>query len=182
MISEKQLIKDCQHYKKAAQFELVKRYSPMLMTVSRRYAHDQATAKDILQESFIRIFSNIQNFRPTGSFEAWMRKITVHCALQWLKKRANLNESIVYEINDWHPIEPAVFSRLETEEIIGLIQSLPAGYRAVFNLNIIEGYTHKEISIMLNISESASRSQLTRARKILQKKLNSQKLTKETST
>lgn len=86
MISEKQLIKDCQHGKKSSQYELVRRYSGMLMTVSRRYVSDQASAKDVLQESFIRIFTYIDKFKHTGSFEGWMRRITVRCALQWIGK------------------------------------------------------------------------------------------------
>lgn len=170
MLTEKQLIKDCQGYKKPAQFELVKRYSGILMTVCRRYISDQSAAKDVLQESFIRIFSNINQYKPTGSFEAWMRTITIRCALASLKKRAAKRETVIAEINDTKGIEPAIYAQLETEAIIELIQTLPEHFRAVFNLNIIEGYSHKEIAKLLNIKESTSRAQLTRARKLLQQK------------
>ena len=170
LLTEKQLIKDCQNYKKPAQFELVKRYSGMLMTVCRRYVLDQSSAKDVLQESFIRIFSNINSYKATGSFEAWMRTITIRCALRWLKKRASKKETMITEINDTKIIEPAIFAQMGEEEIIKLVQGLPEGFRAVFNLNIIEGYSHKEIAKLLNITESTSRSQLTRARRMLQKK------------
>ena len=170
MLTEKQLIKDCQAHKKPAQFELVKRYSGMLMTVCRRYITDQSSAKDVLQESFIRIFSNIKQYKSTGSFEAWMRTITIRCALSWLKKRAAKKETVIADINVTLSVKPAVFAQMETEAIIEVIQTLPEHFRAVFNLNIIEGYSHKEIAKLLNIKESTSRAQLTRARKLLKKK------------
>ena len=142
----------------------------MLMTVCRRYVPDQPSAKDVLQESFIRIFSNINAYKATGSFEAWMRTITIRCALHWLKKRASKKETTITEINDTKVIEPAIYAQMGEEEIIKLVQDLPEGFRTVFNLNVIEGYSHREVAKLLNITESTSRSQLTRARRMLQKK------------
>ena len=168
LLSEVQLIKNCQQYKKKSQFELVKRYSAMLMAVSRRYVHDESIAKDILQESFIRIFTNIDNYQPTGSFEAWMRKITIRCALYWLKKNNFQNEMVTVDELENKTTAPEVFSLFRQEEIFNMIQELPLGFRTVFNLVVIEGFSHKEVAELLNISESTSRSQLARARKILQ--------------
>ncbi len=178
MLSEPQLIKDCQRGKKSSQYELVRRYSAMLMTVSRRYASDEAMAKDILQESLIRIFSQIDKYQPTGSFEAWLRRITVRTALNWLDRKYLRREIMPPEMDDSEGIDPSVFDRLGAEEILSLVQKLPPGFRAVFNLYVIEGYSHQEISDLLQISESASRSQLSRAKKMLQKKFNAHHTTK----
>ena len=169
-MNEKQLITACQEGIKSAQYELVKRYSGMLMSVCRRYVRDESTAKDILQESLIRIFKNIDGYKRLGSFEGWMRKITVRCALGHLDKKHVRRESSVADINSDETTMPLALDNLGVEDIIKLVQDLPPGFRSVFNLNVIEGYNHREISEMLGITESASRSQLTRARQLLQKK------------
>lgn len=174
MILEKQLIKQCQQYKEDAQFELVKRYTAMLMSVSRRYAVDEAMAKDIVQESFLIIFKNINNYRPIGSFEAWMRKITIRCSLKWISQKYYTHEdpTAKYEEN-LSAIEPRIYSQLNTQEILNLIKDLPTGFRVILNLFLIEGYSHKEIAELLGIKESTSRSQLARAKKIVIAKINS---------
>lgn len=180
MLSEEQLIKDCQRGKKTSQYELVKRYSKMLMAACRRYVKDESSAKDVLQETFIRIFTNIKKYEPTGPFENWMRRIAVRCALTALDKTAIKKEIALTAHHLTGSIEPEVYNYLGIETISRLIDELPLGYRTVFNLNVIEGYTHKEISELLQITESASRSQLTRAKKMLQKKIvliNTQKTT-----
>ena len=143
----------------------------MLMTVCRRYASDESIAKDILQESLIKIFKNIDSYKATGSFEGWMRKITVRCALHWLRKSYLEKETQIAEIEDNKGTEPDVWSKLGTEEIIQLIQNLPDGFRTVFNLYTIEGYSHKEIADFLDIGESTSRSQLVKARTMLKQSL-----------
>ena len=172
MKSEKQLIAACARGQKTAQYELVKRYSGMLMTVCRRYTRDTESAKDILQEAFIRIFDKIDTYKHTGSFEAWIRKVTVRCALNWMKLSSNRIFSSVVELEEYIEFEEAsVFDSLGSEEIVTLIQSLPAGFRTVFNLHSVEGYNHREIGEILGITESASRSQLSRARVILRKKV-----------
>ena len=169
-MNEKQLITACQKGIKTAQYELVKRYSGMLMSVCRRYVKDEPTAKDILQESLIRIFKNIDGYKSIGSFEGWIRKITVRCALGYLDKKHVRRESSVADINTDETTLPLALDNLGVEDIIKLVQDLPPGFRSVFNLNAIEGYNHREISEMLGITESASRSQLTRARQLLRKK------------
>ena len=171
--SESQIIKGCQRGKKKSQYALVKRYSPVLMSLCRRYAPDEATAKDMLQESFIRIFANIEKYQPTGSFEGWIKTITTRCALQWLNKHNLRQDLLNFDVCDDTSLEPEVYEKINAEDIILLIRELPVGFRTVFNLHVIEGYSHKEIAEMLEIEESTSRSQLGRARKLLQKRINS---------
>ena len=177
MLSRDELIASCQKGKKESQYELVKRYSGQLMTVCRRYARDNSMAKDILQESFIRIFRNIRQYKPTGSFEGWMHTITVRCALQWIDKshlRHESNAELIPESSQG----PDIYSDLALEDIMGYIQELSPGLRAVFNLNVIEGYSHKEIGELLDIAESTSRANLLRARKTLIKRIESGQLKK----
>lgn len=167
MKPENTLITNCQKGDKRSQFLLVKKYSGMLLTVCRRYARDEAMAYDVLQETFILIFSNIKKYKSTGSFEGWIRQIAINCSLQWIGKSYFKNESPTIEFteSEWH--NPIVFSNLGEEEIIKYIQALPDGYRTVLNLYIIEGFSHKEIAELLNISINTSRTQLMRARKRL---------------
>jgi len=172
VLTEEQIIKGCQSKKKDCQYELVSRYSGMLMTVCRRYSYDEASAKDILQETFIRIFTAIDKYKPTGSFEAWMRKIAVRNSLQWLKKQKIRFAPFNPDERETLSEDPEIFGTLEIESVIEEIQGLTNSLRVVFNLNVIEGYSHKEIAEMLHISESSSRVHLTRARAILQQRLN----------
>lgn len=181
MRSEQEIIRGCQKGNKACQYDLVKQYSGMLMTVCRRYVHDEASAKDVLQNSLIKIFKNIKNYQDTGSFEAWMRKITLRSALDWIGKKCFKVESSVNEMPDDSGFEPEIMSRLHAEEIIRLVQDLSPSLRTVFNLNVIEGYSHKEIAEMLEISESTSRTNLLRARKMLQSKIDKHYLKKNRS-
>ena len=170
MLTELQLIKDCQQGIKSSQYELVKRYGGKLLSVARRYVPDQASAKDILQESLIRIFANIENYKSTGSFEGWMRTITVRCALSHLRKAHRTQEVEMTPSRSYNQgVDPAVYDTMGMEELINLIQQLPNGFRSVFNLREIEGHSHAEIAEILGITESTSRSQLTRAKKILGK-------------
>ncbi len=171
MYSEKQLLENCKKGDKPSQYELVKRFSPSLLTVCRRYTRDDAMAKDVLQETLIRIFKNIDSFQLDKPFGPWARQIAVRSSLQWIQKNYFKRESAV-EIFHTEPNHvPEVFNNLGTEVILKCIQELPVGYRTVFNLNIIEGYSHKEIGELLDISEGTSRSQLNRARRLLQTKL-----------
>jgi RNA polymerase sigma factor (sigma-70 family) len=168
LLSEKQIIEGCQQKVKSCQQELVRRYAKMLMSACRRYIKDESAVKDVLQETFIRIFTKIKKYEPIGPFENWMRRIAVRCAFTWLDKKE-------IELTHQHlngSIEPEVYHYLGFEEINRLVDELPVGYRTVFNLNVVEGYPHKEIAELLEITGSASRSQLTRAKRMLQKKIN----------
>lgn len=171
LVTEKKLIQDCQNGIKSSQYLLVKRYSSMLLSVCRRYTRDESMAKDVLQETLIRIFQNIDTYEDRGSFEAWMRRIAVRRSLQWLEKSCFNHEMQPLEMPDKEVIVPEIYAQLGTQEILALLEELPDGFKTVFNLYVVEGYSHKEIGNLLSISENTSRSQLARARKVLQKKL-----------
>jgi RNA polymerase sigma-70 factor (ECF subfamily) len=171
LVTEKKLIQDCQNGNKHSQYLLVKRYAGMLLSVCRRYARDEAMANDLLQETLIRIFANIDKYKPTGSFEAWMRRIAVRRSLQWLEKSWFRQEMQPVEMPDEETIGPEAYRDMDAEDIMQLVMELPPGYRAVFNLAVVEGFDHREIADMLHITENTSRSQLARARNLLQQKL-----------
>ncbi|NBB88406.1 MAG: sigma-70 family RNA polymerase sigma factor [Bacteroidetes bacterium] len=133
-----------------------------------RYAKHSAEAEDILQEGFIKVFDKISSFRGDGSFEGWIRRIMIHTAIKYYHKASRKNEAIGWESLPDNPLKPDVYGQLDADQILGLIQELPEGYRLVFNLHALEGYKHKEIADMLEIGESTSRSQLTKARSMLQ--------------
>ncbi len=156
-----------------AQKRLYDQYAPILLGVAMRYSGSKEEAEDILQEAFIKIFKHIKTFEARGSFEGWMRKIVVNTAIghYWkgLKHRYQNDVTEIKEtdIQTYDPTEPD----FTMDELKKVIQSLPPGYRTVFNLYAIEGYKHKEIAQMLGIDESTSKSQYHRAKKLLQKKL-----------
>ena len=168
-MTEQDLIKGCQRGKAKYQRQLVLRYSPMLMTVARRYATDGHTAQDILQDAFIRILQYIDRYQPTGSFEGWMRRIVINVALRALEKSKKIRWQNPDDVPSQMPsLSPQVYSHLGAEALIELVNRLPDGSRQVFNLYVIEGFDHKEIGQLLGISASTSRSQLLRARQRLQ--------------
>ena len=133
-----------------------------------RYARHEMEAEDILQDAFIKIFDKINRFEFKGSFEGWVRRIVINTALKNYSKKSFKQEQIGLETYPELPLEPEIYAHLHEEELLRLIGKLPEGYRLVFNLNVIEGYNHKEIANMLGIQESTSRSQLVKARKMLQ--------------
>jgi RNA polymerase sigma-70 factor (ECF subfamily) len=167
-MTESEIIRGCQREKAKCQKELVLRYSPMLMTVARRYCRDDHAARDVLQEAFIKVFRAIGKYNQTGSFSAWLRRIVINIALQARDKASYQREQT--NIDDVsHPmVSPSIISRLGAEELIRLVQKLPQNFRTVFNLYALEGYSHDEIADMLGIAPGTSRSQLTRARQKLQ--------------
>lgn len=138
------------------------------MTVCRRYACDQAEAEDMLQESFIKVFTNIGQFRFQGSLEGWIRRIVVHTALRTLQKKKIRFTEIDEDLDLAQSVNADGLAGLSVEELLKLIGNLPDGYRLVFNLYVLEGYDHNEIAGMLDISPTTSRSQLSKARKLLQ--------------
>jgi len=169
-MDEKQLIDGCIKRDRKAQKALYNKYSNRMLAVCLRYVGDMEDARDLLQEGFIKLFANLHQYTGGGSFDGWVRKIFVNCALERLRQQDVLRNAV--DINDTDyadiPDETAV-SQLSAEEIMAYVQSLPDGFRTVFNMFAIEGYSHKEIGQKLNITESTSRSQYMRARKILQK-------------
>ena len=141
-----------------------------------RYAKNREEAEEILHEGFLKVFTYIKNFKGTGSFEGWIRKIMVNCALLRFRNKSYLHA--VIQLDAERPgttAEPDIFSKLDAKELLLLVQSLPAGYRLVFNLYVFEGYKHREIAEALGISEGTSKSNLSDARSILQKALSIKK-------
>lgn len=155
----------------ACQRMLFDAYAGKMLSVCYRYTGNQHDAEDILQDAFIKIFAHIHQFKWEGSFEGWLRRIVVNTALKALQKK----KLSFTEINDSTSrvklIEPEALSTLQTQQLMTMLQQLPDGYRVVFNLYVIEGYDHEEIANMLNIQPSTSRSQLVKARKMLQQNL-----------
>ena len=149
-MTEKQLIEGCRNGERLAQKELYETYSRKMMGVCLRYVSDRETARDLLQDGFVKVFTSMDSYSGLGSFEGWMRKIFVELV---------------------HPDSSAI-SDMSAVELMKLVQELPAGFRTVFNLFAIEGYSHKEISEMMNITESTSRSQFTRAKQLLQRRIH----------
>lgn len=172
-MNEQQLIESCRKGKRLAQKELYEIYSRKMMGVCLRYVNDRETARDLLQDGFVKVFTSLATYTGSGSFEGWMRKIFVNCALEYLRKSDVLREAadLDHTAELIHPDSSAV-SDLSAAELMQLVGELPAGFRTVFNLFAIEGYSHKEIGEMLSITESTSRSQFTRARQLLQRRIN----------
>ena len=155
-----------------AQKNVFEHYGSFLYRVAYRYVRDRMTAEDLVIDSFLKIFEGAVNFRFDNlrSFEAWMKRIVINESLMLLRKQANFNlmpESEAIEI----PVDNNILDSISSDEIYKLIAELPDGYRTVFNLFAIEGYSHKEIAEQLHINEGTSKSQLNHARKLLQKKI-----------
>lgn len=167
-VTEQELIAGCVRENRQCQQELFMRYSGKMLIVAMRYARHQMEAEDIVQESFIKVFDHISSFQNAGSFEGWIRKIVVNTALKKHSRKSFKNEKIGLEENHDLPLDPSVYNDLSIQDLMEIISKLPDGYKIVFNLYAIEGYSHKEISELLGIQESTSRSQLVKARKMLQ--------------
>jgi RNA polymerase sigma-70 factor (ECF subfamily) len=150
------------------QYELYQRFSPKMYGVCLRYAANAEEAEDILQEGFIKVFKKMGSYRGDGSFEGWIRRIFVNTAIEHFRKKAYLQPITEQEENTIEGKYLNVLDNLAEKDIIKLIQQLSPGYRTVFNMYVIEGYTHKQIADILNISEGTSKSQLSRAKLILQ--------------
>lgn len=171
-MNEQILITQCLKNDRKAYNKLYESFAPQMMLVCRRYAKSSCDAEDILQEGFIKVFRYLKDFQFSGSFEGWIRRIMITTALNFYKKkRLYQNEAELTYLPEGIVNAEEVSSALVQAEIMVLVNKLPNGYRKVFNLNTIEGYSHKEISEMLDISISTSKSQLNRARMSLQKRL-----------
>ncbi len=167
------LIKNLKKGSAAAQKELYDSFSPRLMTVCMRYLKDKAWAEDTLMESFMKIFTEIKSYRELGCFEAWMYRITVNQCLMELRKNRSF-KMLINPNSPEVPIAPNALSDLYEEDMLLKIESLPVGCRTVFNLYVVEGYTHKEIAYKLGITEGTSKSQLNLAKKKLKEKIHSE--------
>jgi RNA polymerase sigma factor (sigma-70 family) len=170
-VTELEIIKGCIQNDRQCQRALFERYSGLMLSVCRRYTRHEMEAEDILQDALIKVFKNIEKFKFEGSFEGWVRRIVVNTALKNYKKSSVQKEQIGLESYQEGSMEPKAIANLGEEELMNLIAKMPDGYRIVFNLYIIEGYSHREIAERLEIKESTSRSQLVKARRLLQEML-----------
>jgi RNA polymerase sigma factor (sigma-70 family) len=172
MNSEKELIRSCLDKDPKAQEQLYRRFAPKMYGVCLRYARSRMEAEDILQEGFIKVFNHLPDYRFEGVFEGWIRRTIVNTAINYYKQKSKEWAEISLEkAEETHSYDESIIDKLSAQELLGIIQQLPEGYRIIFNLYIIEGYTHQEIGKILNISENTSKSQLSRARAALQQKI-----------
>ncbi|MCF8229051.1 MAG: RNA polymerase sigma factor [Bacteroidales bacterium] len=172
MSSEKELIRKCVQNDSEAQEKLYKLYAPKMFGVCLRYAKNHMEAEDVLQEGFIKVFVHLKDYRNEGSLEGWIRRTIVNTAINFYRKSIKSSKDIdIDDVEISNADDETVLDQLSTRELLDAIRELPDGYRIVFNLNVLEGYTHKEIGQMLNLSENTSKSQLSRARQVLQKRL-----------
>ena len=175
-MSLEELAKKSLQNDRIAQRLLYESLAGKMLTVCNRYVGDRETARDVMHDGFIRLFEKLESFSGTGSFEGWARRIFVNTALTHLRKSNILRFS--EPIDDLSSMSSLPFSELDafsTEDLLKCIASMPPGFRAVFNLFAIEGYSHDEIAQILRISENTSRSQYVRARQWLQKRLKDYK-------
>lgn len=176
MTETRKIIKGCLAGNRRDQELLYRRYSPALFAACLQYSGSDEEAMDVLQEGFIKIYINLSKYKHEGSFEGWMRRIIINTALEKYRCRYNL-----YRVDDIDNIEepeayPGTedYSGMEAMELLDMVRDLPPKYRMVFNLYAIEGYSHREISEMMRITEGTSKSNLSRARGILQRRLEAE--------
>ena len=150
------------------QYELYERFAPKMYGVCLRYASSNEEAEDILQEGFIKVFKKIGSYRSEGSFEGWMRRIFVNTAIEHFRRKTYTQPITEAEESTVEGKYLSVLDALAEKDIVQLVQQLSPGYRTVFNMYVIEGYSHKQIAEELGISEGTSKSQLSRAKQILQ--------------
>ena len=170
MLTENELIEGCRKGDRACQKALYERYCRKMMVVCLRYSKSTLEAEDILQESFVKIFQSIKDFRQEAKLETWITRIMVNTALNSQRKKLYLYPMVdVEEIN--LPTDEVSLTGINFNQLLEMVQSLPQGCQVVFNMFAIEGFSHKEIAEMLGISEGTSKSQYARARSLLQSKL-----------
>lgn len=167
--NEAQIIEGCVAGNRNSQAMLYHHFSSKMMGVCMRYSNNYHTAEDILQEGFIKVFTYIEKYRGEGSFEGWIRRIFVNTAIEHFRKNSKM-----YATDDLQSVESSIInedavSNLSAKDLVSYIQQMSPGYRTIFNMYVVEGYSHKEIAQMLGISEGTSKSQLARARGLLQK-------------
>ena len=143
-----------------------------MLYLCMRYATDKTEAQDMMQEGFVRLFNNLDKFQHRGSFEGWVRRIFVNTAIKYYHRVRKHNGYAELGQVEHQKVDPDALSAMSEKELLQMVQELPEGYRMVFNLYAIEGYSHKEIAEMLECQESTSRSQLVKARKLLQTKIH----------
>ena len=175
-LGEQQMIALCKKGDRAAQKALFDLLSPKMFAICIRYMGSREAAEDVLQEGFISLFSKLDSYSGEGSFEGWARKVFVNTALMTLRRNDVMKQTEDIEIaRNVTGSETSALQDMSYKELLDVVAELPPGFRTVFNLFLVEGYSHKEISEILGISEATSRSQLQRARVMLQNKIKRQK-------
>jgi RNA polymerase sigma factor (sigma-70 family) len=168
-MTEEAILHGCLQNNSAAQRALYEKYSSKMLVVCYRYGHNREDAEDMLQEGFIKVFAQIHTFENRGSLEGWIRRIIIHTCINNLKKNKRFQESVdLIHATAVQVREENIPSIIQAKEVVECIRTLPIGYRTVLNLYAIEGFSHKEISDILDIEESTSRSQYTRAKAMLE--------------
>ena len=168
-MTEEQMLYGSIRQHAAAQEALYHRFSPRMLGVCYRYAKNKEDAEDMLQEGFIKVFIQLHQYRGEGALEGWIRRVIVHTCINFLKKNKKFNDSVdIFHANSLMIREDYIPSIMQAKQVVECIRLLPLGYRTVLNLYAIEGYSHKEIAQMLEIEESTSRSQYTRAKAMLE--------------
>ena len=171
-ISETDLINGCIRGDRQMQEELYNRFAGKMYAVCLRYANNAEDAQDLLQDGFVKVFRNLHRFRAEGSFEGWIRRVFINSSIEHFRKKSlQLSKVSEKEEETIGDTDTSALDNLAEKDIVKLIQELSPGYRTVFNLYVVEGYSHREIGEKLGISEGTSKSQLARARSILQKKV-----------
>lgn len=169
-MTDEQIVEGCIKKDAIAQKHLYEKFVRKMMGVCLRYADSTEEAEDVVQNGFISVFENISSYRGTGPLEGWIRRIMVNTALTNIRKNKKLKQNIELESVEFMlPSTNQLNERFEAQDLLKIIQTLPTGFKTVFNLYAIEGYSHKEIAEMLNISEGTSKSQYSRAKAHLQK-------------
>ena len=173
--NEKQLIKKAAVGNHEAQQRIYEKHAPRMLGVCRQYVKDLQFAEDVMIGGFLKVFKNLESFKFNGSFEGWIRRIMIRESISYVRKQ----QFVVYDDELFERNEGegnVISSEMDVEHIQMLIDALPEGYKMVFILYVVEGYKHNEIAELLQISESTSKSQLFKARKMLQEKLKKQNI------
>lgn len=171
-ITISELISQCKKGDRKAQELLYRQLASKMLGVCMRYATSRMEAEDILQNGFIKLFNKLNDFRGEGSFEGWARRIMVHSAIEYYRKNYKMMQVMdIEELGYEQSSQSEIAEKMDAGELLALIQQLPPGYRMVFNMYAIEGYSHKEIAGIAGITEGASKSQLSRARAILKEQI-----------
>lgn len=168
MTSDADLIEGSLRGDQKAQALLYGRFAAKMYGVCLRYAASTEEAEDMLQEGFVKVFRKLQSFRGEGSFEGWVRRIFVNTAIEHFRRKTYLQPITEREEETYEGAYTSALDALAEKDVVALIQQLSPGYRTVFNMYVVEGYSHKQIAEMLGISEGTSKSQLSRAKQILQ--------------
>jgi RNA polymerase sigma factor (sigma-70 family) len=179
-MDDKRLVKDCLNGLPEAQRQLYDCFAETMLGLCYRYTKSIKDAEDVLQEGFVKVFTNLHQYKFEGELGGWIRSVMVRTSLNYLKRNRNYSYDLSYEEANLHPVcEENPLIILQAKELAEMIRQLPTGYQTIFNLHAIEGYTHVEIGKMLGINEGTSRSQYMRARALLISWLENKKEVKQ---